>query len=451
MNKRKIIITAAAVVVTIILGVVLIMVALKQDNDQPANSTENNQTTETAAEESTQPTDSEDEDESIPETSNSEIVSSFDGEKEKAYLDKYGLTAYESPFAAVGGVNGLRYVDIGDGVEIYQGDAFAGWFAAWDFSDVSELGEDKIISDENINAYVERKIGGVDSMGITRVGREELSDKVVRYDYELKVLAQSGDDWLVTSGIYNSEDDMLKRGTYTLNVSAYCAKESNYGYILCTETSVVDDETAEKLTDAVSFWSSSFKETRTTLEDGRTAQEMYAAVEKNYPAVVSYLEMCQWFKDYNGEKIQRIEGTTDDNYSPATCPDIIFYRADADEDIDDVVAAMFKAIMEPLKEESSARLFTVTKYFLDQQEITIYEGRENTWLLPFLNGYYAYEGTDGVTMTTAKAGGNTKEGMVPLFRQGSDETFQFVLMKEGNVWRLQRAADMGLEVETKEK
>ena len=124
---------------------------------------------------------------------------------------------------------------------------------------------------------------------------------------------------------------------------------------------------------------------------------------------------------------------------------------DADESIEDAVAAMFKAIMEPLKEKSSVRSFTVTKYFLDQQEILIYEGRENTWLLPFLNGYYAYEGTDGVTMATAKTGSTVKEGMVPLYRQGSDETFQFILMKEGNVYRLQRAVDMGMEVETEEK
>lgn len=451
MNKRKIIITAAGIVVTIILVVVLIMVAINGDNDQPTNSTVNNQSTEAPTEESTKPTETEEDDETVPETSNSLTVSSFDGEKDEDYLKKYGLTAYEAPFVEIAAINGLQYVDIGDGVEIYKDSEFCGWFAAWDFSDVADFTESKVIGDENMDAYVEHRFGGTQSMGTERVGKEMISDGITRYDYEVKVLVQKGDDWLVTSGIYDTEEEMLERGTYALNISVYCADGSNYGYVLCTDAAAVTDTQAEKLEDAFTFRKSSFTEKRTTLETGRAAQQMYTTVESEYPSVMSYLEMCQWFKDYNGEKLHRIAGTDDDNYSPATCPDIIFYRADADEDINDIVTAMFKAIMEPLKEESSVRPFTVTKYFLDQQEILIYEGRENTWLLPFLNGYYVYEGTDGVTMATAKNGGNTKDGMVALYRQGSDETFQFILMREGNVWRLQRAVDMGLEVETKEK
>ena len=119
--------------------------------------------------------------------------------------------------------------------------------------------------------------------------------------------------------------------------------------------------------------------------------------------------------------------------------------------MEDVVRAMFKAIMDPLTEKSDKRPFTVTKYFLAQQEIQNYEGRKNTWLLPYLNGYYAYEGTDVVTMAVAKSGSKIQDGLVELFRQGSDEEFQFVLVREGNVYRLQRAIDMGLHIETKEK
>lgn len=451
MNKRKGLIVAAAVAVTIILVIVLLLIAFNHDREPSADPTEGNRTTEASTEESTELTEPETEDESVPETSNSSIISSFDGAKDEAYLEKYGLITYESPIATIKGVNGLQYVDIGDGVEIYRLGQFCGWFAAWDFSDVSALGGDKLISEENIDAYIERLIGGLNGAGATRIGEEELSGGVVRYEYEVKVLAQKENDWMVTSGIYDSEEEMLERSTYTLNVSAYCKENSNFGYILCTEASVVDSEQAAKLAKAVSFWGSSFDEDRTTLETGNAAQEMYTAVAEKYPAVVSYMEMCQWFEDYNGEKLHRIPGTADDNYSPAICPDIIFYRPDQDEDMEDVVRAMFKAIMEPLTEESDKRPFTVTKYFLAQQEIQNYEGRENTWLLPYLNGYYAYEGTDVVTMAVAKTGGMVQEGMVPLFRQGSDEEFQFILVREGNVYRLQRAIEMGLHVETKEK
>lgn len=450
MNRRKIIIVAAAVVVTIGLAAGCIWVAVNNDNKQKNDQTEANQTTEQQTTEAPETTEPEVE-ESVYETSNSLTVSAFDGEKDEAYLKKYGLTTYEAPFAEISPVNRLQYVDIGDGVEIYQDGVFCGWFAAWNFSDVADFTEAKVIGDETMDAYVEHRFGGTRSMGCERTGKETLSDGITRYDYAVKVLIQKGDDWLVTTGIYDTVEEMEARGTYTLNVSVFCAEDSNYGYVLCTDASAVTDTQAAKLIEAIAFRKSSFTDKRVTLETGRKAQELFTTVENEYPYVLSYQEMCQWFKDYNGEKLHRIPGTVDDNYSPATCPDIIFYRVDADESIEDAVAAMFKAIMEPLKEKSSVRSFTVTKYFLDQQEILIYEGRENTWLLPFLNGYYAYEGTDGVTMATAKTGSTVKEGMVPLYRQGSDETFQFILMKEGNVYRLQRAVDMGMEVETEEK
>jgi len=454
MKKKNILMATGAIIVTLILVAVLLWFAL--DQDKPAvNPTSGQPTAETPTQEPTQtPTEAfketEPNTEDVPETSNAEVISAFDGGKDANYLKKYGLTTYESPFAIIEGVNGFQYIDVGDGVEIYRLGEFCGWFAAWDFDDVAALGGEKEIGDSNLDAYLEAQFGKL-TRRVSRLDKTEISRGVIRYDYEVSVLIQTGDQWLLTSGICATEEEMLARATATLNVSAYIAEGSNYGYLLCTDVSVVDLTLTKKLEEAISFRGISFHESRLTLETGSSAQSMYNAVQQKLPTAENYLEMCGWFKDYNGEKIHRIPGTADDNYSPSTCPDIVFYRADERESMEDIVRAMFKAVMDPLTEKSDKRPFTVTKYFLAQQEIQNYEGRENTWLLPYLNGYYAYEGTDVVTMAVAKSGSKIQDGLVELFRQGSDEEFQFVLVREGNVYRLQRAIDMGLHIETKEK
>ncbi len=434
----------------LLLMTALLCTACGKKDDQGENLSTGAQTTEAQSTAAETETDGLGETEAA-ETSNSAIVSSFDGQKNDTYLKKYGLSAYRSSLMDISAVNPFKYIDVGDGVEIYQGDVFCGWLAAWDFGDVSESGGDAVIGEDTIDDYVERRFGGVHSMGTKRLGKEEISEGCVRYDFEVKALVQKGDDWLIATGIYGTEKEKNERGTYSMAVSAYCSEDSNYGYILCLETSTLSGEQTEKLMDAVSFKKNSFTKDRRTAEVGHSVQELYSAVERSFPYVKAYREMCQWYKDYNGEKLQRIPGTEKDNYSPAVCPDIVFYRADAGETMDNIVKAMFNAMMEPLTKKTDARPFTVTKYFLDQQEILIYEGRENTWLLPFLNGYYAYEGTDMVPMETAKTDGHTKDGMVEFFRQGSPEVFQFVLMKEGNVYRLQRAEGMGLEVKSEKK
>lgn len=404
-------------------------------------------TTAPSTEESTEAEETEPE-----ETSNSLQVSAFDGDKNATYLKKYGLTTYKTSLAELAAINNVRYIDIGDGAEIYKGGVFCGWFAAWDFSDVADIPDmGDVIGEDNVADYIELRFSGIDSKGCELTGTETLSDGVTRYDFEVNTAIQNSRSWLVENGFYTSEAKLLERETFPLSVSVYCAEDSNYGYVLCLETDQLSDRMVEKLAEAVSFKKSSFTETRRLVPEGQPAQMLYQVVENQFVFVKDYEQMCQWFSDYNGEKVQRIAGADDDNYSPATCPDIIFYRANSYETKEEVVNAMFRAIMEPLTEKSASRPFVVTQYSLEEQQIQIYAGEENMWLLPMLNGYYAYTGTDGVTMETALNGGDVINGMVPFFRQGSSESFQFILIKEGNVYRLQRAVDMGLEVKSYEK
>lgn len=133
-----------------------------------------------------------------------------------------------------------------------------------------------------------------------------------------------------------------------------------------------------------------------------------------------------YFADYNGEKLQRIASYDYENYTPTVCNDIIFYRADEGETLDEVLAAMKTAILEiltvPDTSSDGLRMFTVTDYDVSTQRYTTIDMQNRTalhwdhgaWILPMLDGWYSYKGCDLVSMEKR--------------------------LKEGNVYRLQREA-----------
>ncbi|MBP3610728.1 MAG: M56 family metallopeptidase [Lachnospiraceae bacterium] len=160
-----------------------------------------------------------------------------------------------------------------------------------------------------------------------------------------------------------------------------------------------------------------------------------------------------YFADYNGEKLQRIASCDEDNYSPTICNDIIFYRADEEETLDEVLAAMKTAILDiltvPDTYSDGLRMFTVTDYDVSTQRYTTIDMKNRTaihwdhgaWILPALDGWYSFEGCDLVSMEERlKEGVTDEKGRVPFLAVGSDDIFTFILLKEGNVYRLQREA-----------
>ena len=153
-------------------------------------------------------------------------------------------------------------------------------------------------------------------------------------------------------------------------------------------------------------------------------------------------DISKWFTDYNGEKIHRIE----EDYSSGitTCGDIIYYNTE-ETDIQTVVKTMLTTMIDPFKEPHDTRGYTVIRYELDEEQ-PIVQISENVWVLRIISGYYEYEGKVlvGGTMEDAlEAGGKQKDGMVRFFAQGGDSVFQYIILKEGNVYRIQRAGDMG--------
>lgn len=149
-----------------------------------------------------------------------------------------------------------------------------------------------------------------------------------------------------------------------------------------------------------------------------------------------------FFADYNGEKIQRIVSEEGDVYTPSMCDDIIFYCADEEETLEEILVVMKTAIMEPLTTPSEDRPFTVTAYDVSSQE-KIVELEENMWCLPVLEGKYKFDGMDFVTMEDRLEFEEPDEnGLLDFLRQGSGSLFQFILLKEGDVYRLQRLVRM---------
>lgn len=145
-----------------------------------------------------------------------------------------------------------------------------------------------------------------------------------------------------------------------------------------------------------------------------------------------------YFDIYNDEKLLRISCTEEGYDSPAICNDIIFYRAEEGETLEDVLVAMKTAILEPLTIPSKDRSFTVTSFDVTTPQECEYIDYSNL-RLPVLTGYYAFEGTDLVTIEERLQEGITDAGgRVPFLAQGSEGMFHFILLEEEGVYRLQR-------------
>ena len=73
----------------------------------------------------------------------------------------------------------------------------------------------------------------------------------------------------------------------------------------------------------------------------------------------------------------------------------------------------------------------------------LYRVGENVWLIPYISGYYTYEGVDGVTMEEAlKSVLPNEDGMIPYNRGKSPENYAYIVMLHDGVWRYQKLVDM---------
>lgn len=150
--------------------------------------------------------------------------------------------------------------------------------------------------------------------------------------------------------------------------------------------------------------------------------------------------ISKWFDEYNGDMLQRI--SDDDHSSIAVNRDIIYYNAKDGEDVQSVLKTMIEAMIIPRMEDSENRYYTITKYAIEEQPII--QISEHIWLVEYLNGYYAYEGVDLVTMEERLEYNaiDRTDGLVSFERQGDSSEFFYLLIEENGVYRLQYFSSM---------
>lgn len=197
-------------------------------------------------------------------------------------------------------------------------------------------------------------------------------------------------------------------------------------------------------------------------------------------------EISEWYEDYNGDRLQII----DKGYKGSNVQGfqgIVYYQAAEDEMVEGVVVKMLNAVMDTLMTESEDRTFVVTDYYIPEQELTSWDSavseaaaacweefgeasgnldEMNAYIEEWMSdnieslrkiravpddmwyfipgGYYRFEGFDLGNFHEAEAQQSGEaEGMVGFWNQGSDEgAWMFVLMKYGNVYRLQKMSEM---------
>ena len=150
--------------------------------------------------------------------------------------------------------------------------------------------------------------------------------------------------------------------------------------------------------------------------------------------LIGLMNLEELFADYDGNTI--CHHFVDNTVGTMQRDDIVYYRTE-ETDMQKIVQTMFSVMLDALLEPSENRPYTVTQYRLDEMEII--QGSENIWFIPFVKGAYKYDGVDLVTFEEQLPYTTVYEdGLIPLFGQGSDSMFYYILIRNEGVYRLER-------------
>lgn len=250
--------------------------------------------------------------------------------------------------------------------------------------------------------------------------------------------------FLAGCGQQSKNPETAETGEISRNTEAVTAADETTADIETTAVNFPDTETAGKDT---------LPETGET-SDAEGREGCFSAEGAAFLSSLDSYDIVKWveeemneswtelFEAYDGSQLQRVRMAEDDNYSPAVCPDVIFYRPEQGESPEAVVKKMVDVMIQPLTEPSDTRLFTITDYRIENQELIPLE--DHVWILPAIDGYYSYDGVDLISMDeyTAMEPELEKDGMMPFMKQASDSEFVLILMELDGVYRLQRVQNM---------
>ncbi len=74
----------------------------------------------------------------------------------------------------------------------------------------------------------------------------------------------------------------------------------------------------------------------------------------------------------------------------------------------------------------------------------MYQLNENVWLIEYIHGYYRFSGEDAGLdpETVARIYGQAEDGVYALARGTLDEQSSYLLIRDGDIYRLQLLYDM---------
>ena len=190
-----------------------------------------------------------------------------------------------------------------------------------------------------------------------------------------------------------------------------------------------------------------------------------------------------WFEAYDGRKLQII--CSEEEYTaPLSCNDIIFYQASQNESLEDVAKYMVERLVAEMTVPAEDRTFVITDYRILSQELNDVEaGLEECWrsylwetgttektvqeyLWSWLgyaadeygfipvgenmwyfcpNGRFSFDGecADGKTMADlCDDPAQVVGGKISFVVEEDPKAVQFILIKDGSVYRMQRAEAM---------
>ena len=171
------------------------------------------------------------------------------------------------------------------------------------------------------------------------------------------------------------------------------------------------------------------------------------ATERDWIEKTSKESFSKWYKEYNGSTLQCIdneERKPNEMYS-GNIPrndEVVYYHAVAGEDAQDAIYKMLECMIKERMIPDDYRTCTYTAYAIPKQ--TLVPVTEHMWFVPFLNGYYAFEGKDFCTMQEFIDAGEpvTEDGLIQFFAQGSSEQYFHILIEKDGVYRLERLYNM---------
>lgn len=154
-------------------------------------------------------------------------------------------------------------------------------------------------------------------------------------------------------------------------------------------------------------------------------------------------DLSKWFEDYNGEFAQRINHHKDGSQhcSLSTCCDVIYQK---DVFLRESLYRMFRKMVEGKQEKEAVCTYDISAFGYSEQPVV--QISEHVWLVCYFNGYYGYQGVDGVTYEERVASITNyydfDNGLVPLPRDGETSEYWFVLIEKDDVYRLERLKNM---------